>query len=46
MESVGVGNDNPVLRMIQTLAPAVAYKESNLICNKKVWDLYAKVRSG
>ena len=34
---------NAVLSLVQSLAPAVAYKESNLESNKKVWDLYAKV---
>jgi hypothetical protein len=36
--------DNNVLRLIQTLAPAVSYKESNLEMNRKVWNMYAKVR--
>ena len=35
---------NAVLSLVQSLAPAVAYKESNLESNKKVWDFYAKVR--
>jgi hypothetical protein len=36
-------SSNAVLNLVQSLAPAVAYKESNLESNKKVWDLYAKV---
>jgi hypothetical protein len=35
--------DNSVLRLVQALAPAVSYKESNLETNRKVWNLYAKV---
>jgi hypothetical protein len=35
---------NPVLALVQSLAPAVAYKESNFESNKKIWNLYAKVR--
>mmetsp|Transcript_997 Transcript_997/g.1666 ORF Transcript_997/g.1666 Transcript_997/m.1666 type:complete len:167 (+) Transcript_997:289-789(+) len=31
-----------VLRLVQSLAPSVAYKESNLEQNRKVWNLYAK----
>ena len=38
--------DNSVLRLVQALAPAVSYKESNLETNRKVWDMYAKVRCG
>lgn len=34
---------NAVLALVQSLAPAVAYKESNLESNKKIWNLYAKV---
>ena len=36
-------SSNAVLNLVQSLAPAVAYKESNLESNKKVWDLYARV---
>ena len=35
--------ENPLLSLVTALAPAVAYKESNLEANKKVWNLYAKV---
>ena len=35
---------NPVLALVQSLAPAVSYKESNFESNKKIWNLYAKVR--
>mmetsp|Transcript_30919 Transcript_30919/g.49894 ORF Transcript_30919/g.49894 Transcript_30919/m.49894 type:complete len:278 (-) Transcript_30919:473-1306(-) len=33
---------NAVLALVQSLAPAVAYKESNLESNRKIWNLYAK----
>jgi len=40
----GMAGENPVLALVQSLAPAVAYKESNFESNKKIWNLYAKVR--
>ena len=39
-----MAGENPVLALVQSLAPAVAYKESNFESNKKIWNLYAKVR--
>jgi len=36
-------NSSAVLALVQSLAPAVAYKESNLETNRKIWNLYAKV---
>jgi SAM-dependent methyltransferase len=31
-----------VARLVQSLAPCVAYKESNVEANRKVWNMYAK----
>lgn len=38
-------NGSAVLALVQSLAPAVGYKESNFETNKKIWNLYAKVTS-
>jgi hypothetical protein len=40
---MGENAGSAVLALVQSLAPAVAYKESNLETNRKIWNLYAKV---
>jgi ubiquinone/menaquinone biosynthesis C-methylase UbiE len=42
-ESLEIGAmSDAVARLVQSLAPCVAYKESNVEANRKVWNLYAK----
>lgn len=42
-DSTGNESGMAVLRLVQSLAPAVSYKESNVETNRKLWDMYAKV---
>lgn len=35
-------DDNPMLKLVQSMASAVSYKENNVEMNRKVWDRYAK----